>query len=157
MTNPQQRYDQPNTKSQTNFFFFFFLAYLIKNSTMWHDTRMFTSWTFCIGVTIYILSTKSALCKQNMSHLQPNKAKECVARTGLLELSVKKKNNQININPDDRTKLRWGSSVQVSTSANAGSDGVLGLWVIFYVQCKQVCAAPASKPQIESRAVTFDC
>lgn len=38
-----------------------------------------------------------------------------------------------------------------STSANAGSDGVPGLWVIFYVQCKQVCAAPGRKPQIEFR------
>lgn len=81
---------------------------------MWHVTHMITSWTCCIGVTIYILSTKSALCKhkKNMSHLQPNKAKECVARTGLLELGVKKKKIQINTNPDDRTKLRGGSSVQ---------------------------------------------
>lgn len=108
------------------------------------------------SVLLFTYCQQSQRHKQNMSHLQPNKAKECVTRTGLLELGVKKK-IQISTNPDDRTKLRWGSSVQVNTSANAGSDGVLGLWVIFYVQCKQVCAAPASKPQIESRAVTFDC
>lgn len=153
MTKPQQRYDQPNTKSQTNSFFFFFLAYLIKKLNY---VACYAQVGHAASVLLFTYCQQSQRHKQNMSHLQPNKAKECVARTGLLELGVKKK-IQISTNPDDRTKLRWGSSVQVSTSANAGSDGVLGLWVIFYVQCKQLCATPASKPQIESRAVTFDC
>lgn len=92
-----------------------------------------------------------------MSHLQPNKAKECVARTGLLERGVEKKINTNKYKSWRQDQTAVGKQRAVSTSANAGSDGVLGLWVICYVQCKQVCAAPASKPQIESRAVTFDC
>lgn len=43
------------------------------------------------SVLLFTYCQQSQRHKQNMSHLQPNKAKECVARTGLLELGVKKK------------------------------------------------------------------
>lgn len=111
--------------------------------------------------TLYILSLYFTICisqhKQRMWHLHHSRGRNAwqdkngLAPTWIKIIIIKKKKIQ------NKFITTWQNSVweAAGTSANAGSDGVLSLWVVFYVQCKQVCAAPGSKPPIESRPVAL--